>query len=267
MRDKIAMIAFFILLVVSSSLLAKESFFNHPLRIEPASVYTKIRVDANARENREDNYYERHRGGTLEGEFSFYNFAIKGSAGKSRLERSGTSTLDMYDRFMVGLKYGREYGSTTGAFAWGLGLKGFSRIRNFQEYKKDTQEQNLYLIRPNLSLGLRLLQFELQAEAHVQTETNSSFRENTLQQFRRHYQGGVAISYGFGENFRLFAESEYREPYTKKVDTKTRFWNIYPGFSYQIYSGGRLAFSYQISMMKEKWNDDRGGRISYFHFF
>lgn len=256
-----------ILIIGFFQILAAESLFNHPMRIEPASVYRKIRFDATATENREDNYYRRHRSGRLEGEFNFKSFAIKAAGGGSVLERSGASTLNRVDRFMLGLKYGQEYGSKGGAFAWGLGIKGFSRYRRDDTYKKEDIENNLSLIRPNLSLGLRLLQFELQAEAHYQTETNSKFREEPLQQFRRHYQGGLSLSYGFSDKFRLFLESEYREPYHKKDDTKTRFWNIYPGFTYKLYEDGRIGLSYQISMMKEKYNDDRGLRFSYFHFF
>lgn len=241
------------------------SSFAVPLRIEPAAVYTKIRIDGNGAERRDSNVYEREKQGYIEGEFKFLqNFSIKAGITKTQWEKSGSATLTQQGRLNVGLKYASEHNLSFGAIVWGGGIRWFDK--QDKQFARDGVAPELYLVRPNLNFGLRVGPFEVIADLQFQSETNRAFKENSKEEFRRHYQAGLAISFGLTDNLRLFAETELRKPYQEKVDTNTKFWNVYPGLSYQIYKGGFLSVSAQIPVIPER-QMDRGVRISYFHVF
>ncbi len=243
----------------------EKSSFAVPLRVEPAAVYTKIRIDGQVSENRESNVYEREKQGNIEGELKFLqNFSVKVGTTKSQWEKSGSKTLTQLDRLYAGLKFAKEHQLSFGSIVWGGGVKWFDQ--QSKKYARDGQAPELYLIRPNLNFGLKLGAFEAIIDLQFQSETNRAFKENSKEEFRRYYQSGLALSYGLTENFRLFAETEYRRPYNQTVDVHTKFWNVYPGVSYQVYSGGFLSASLQIPVIPER-QMDRGIRISYFHVF
>lgn len=243
----------------------EQSSFAIPLRVEPAAVYTKVRIDGQVSEKRDSNVYQREKVGYIEGEYKFLqNFSIKVGTTKSQWEKSGSKTLTQYDRLNVGLKYAREHQLSFGSFVWGGGVRWFDR--QSKAYARDGVAPELYLIRPNINLGLKIGAFEAIADFQFQSETNRAFKENSQEEFRRYYQAGLALSYGVTDNLRLFAETEYRKPYNPVVDVNTKFWNVYPGLSYQIYKGGYLAASAQIPVIPER-QMDRGLRISYFHVF
>jgi hypothetical protein len=259
-------ILFLILSLLVSSELFSQSNFSHPLRIEPSSVFTKIRVDGQARENREANFYEREQSLRLEGEYKLGKyFSIMGSLAGRKHDSSGSRTMREMDRYSLGLKFAREHGDEKLRFSYGAGVKGFSKFDG-TNLKSETSG-DLYLVRPNLTFGLGIGKLEIITELSLQSETNSRFREDERQDFRRHYAGGLSVSYGLGEKFRIFLETEYKEPYSKRIDTKVRSWYIYPGLSYKIYEGGFLSFSGQYQIQIENYNWDTGIRISYFHFF
>ncbi len=243
----------------------EKSSFAVPLRVEPAAVYTKIRIDGQVSENRESNVYEREKQGNIEGELKFLqNFSVKVGTTKSQWEKSGSKTLTQLDRLYAGLKFAKEHQLSFGSIVWGGGVKWFDQ--QSKKYARDGQAPELYLIRPNANFGLKVGGFEAIVDLQFQSETNRAFQENSKEEFRRHYQAGLALSYGITENFRLFAETEYRKPYNPTVDVHTKFWNVYPGFSYQVYNGGFLSASLQIPVIPER-QMDRGIRISYFHIF
>lgn len=242
-----------------------KSSFAIPLRVEPAAVYTKIRIDGQGEEDREKNIYERQLQGSIEGEFKFFEyFSIKAGTTKTRWEKSDAATLTQQGRLNLGLKFASEHKFSAGAFVWGGGVRWFDR--QSKKFAREGVAPDLYLIRPNLNLGLKLWDFEVILDFQLQSETNRAFKENSQEQFRRYYQAGLALSYGLTENFRLFAETEYRKPYNSQIDTNSKFWNVYPGFSYQIYKGGFISASLQFPVMEERLMD-RGARISYFHVF
>ncbi|MBP7281699.1 MAG: hypothetical protein KBA66_08995 [Leptospiraceae bacterium] len=254
------------LLALTISIYGNEkSSFAIPLRIEPAAVYTKIRIDGQGVEKREDNIYEREKQGSIEGEFKFFEyFSVKAGTTKTQWEKSDSATLTQQSRLNVGLKFASEHKFSSGAFVWGGGVRGFDK--QSPKYAREGVAPELYLIRPNLNLGLKLGDFEAIIDLQMQSETNKAFKENQQEQFRRYYQGGLALSYGLTENFRLFAETECRKPYNSSIDVNSKFWNVYPGFSYQIYKGGFISASLQFPVIEERLMD-RGARISYFHVF
>lgn len=246
------------------SVFAESSSFAHPLRIEPASLYTKVRVGFLAEEGRDHNIYQRNRKANLEGEYNFMKyFSAKLASGYRRRELSNSETLNSFDRYMIAFKFGQEIRKK---FVYGFGLKTYSRERRNPELRKDGVVSDYYLLRPNFSIGFKMAKFELMAEVHMQTETNAKFKESQNEEFRRHYQGGLALSYAITNSLRLFLEMEYREPYNKKIDLKTRFWNVYPGFSWQLYKKGLLYVSLQSSIKNER-GIDRGGEMGFMHFF
>ena len=83
------------LLALTISIYGNEkSSFAIPLRIEPAAVYTKIRIDGQGVEKREDNIYEREKQGSIEGEFKFFEyFSVKAGTTKTQWEKSDSATL------------------------------------------------------------------------------------------------------------------------------------------------------------------------------
>jgi hypothetical protein len=258
---------FFILVIIllSKNLFSEDSKFAIPQRVEPVGVYTKIRIDAGGSEKRDINYYEREKQAYLEGELKFLEyFSIKLGTTKTQWEKSGAKTLTELDRFNVGLKFAREHSTSFGAFAWGFGTRLFDRQN--PKLKRDDIAPDLYILKTHFNLGLKINNFEIITNFQFQSETNRQLKEEANQEFRRNYLGSIALSYGFTENLRGFLETEYRAPYNPKIDLNIRSWNLYPGFSYQIYSGGFLGFSVQIPMLQER-TYDRGVRLSYYHVF
>jgi len=264
MKNKILVSILFLFGIIRISA-EEQSSFAIPLRVEPAAVYTKVRIDGQVSEKRDSNIYQREKVGYIEGEYKFLQyFSIKVGTTKSQWERSGSKTITQYDRLNVGLKFAREHQFSFGAFVWGGGVRWFDR--QSKQYARDGVAPELYLVRPNLNFGLKIGSFEAIVDLQFQSETNRAFKENSQEEFRRYYQAGLALSYGVTDKLRLFAETEYRKPYNPVVDVNTKFWNVYPGLGYQIYKGGYLAVSGQLPVIPERLMD-RGIRISYFHVF
>jgi hypothetical protein len=256
---------FCFLFLFALHLKSESSQFAIPQRLDPVGVYTKIRLDASAAENREKNVYEREKQGNIEGEVKFLNyFSFKLATQKTQWERSGSKTLTELDRLNVGLKFAMEHSLSFGALAWGGGVRWFDKQNS--KYARDNVSPELYLLRTHFNLGLKIHSFEIIGNVQFQTESNRQFKEEANQEFRRNIQGSLALSYGFSEKFRGFLETEYRKPYNVEIDTKTKFWNVYPGISYQIYKGGFLGFSFQFPVTPDRLYD-RGVRLSFYHVF
>ena len=244
-----------------------ESNFNHPLWIEPASVYTKVRIDGEGYKKVQSSTWETKNTGRIEGEFAFNNlFSIKASGGQFAETVKGSRTHVARERWMLGMKFGKEFGSSSSAFAIGAGVKLLDRPAYQKESERAGVSQSFYLVRPNISMGLRFGNFEAHTEFRFQTETNSSFREGPLDEFKRHYQAGLGVSYGFLNIFRAYLETEYRHPYHKKHDADTLQWYFHPGIGILPYKGGLIAISATIPTMKKEYSE-RGGQLSFMHFF
>lgn len=257
-----------ILLVIGTGIASKieaQSTFALPLRIEAPGVYTRVRLDGSGMESRTNAVYEREKSANLEGEIRFLqNFSFRAGVTGTKWDKTDSATITEKGRVNVGLKYAQEYNLGWGAFTWGLGIRGFNR--QTEKLKREDISPEMYLVRPHAGAGLKIGFFEIATELRLQSETNSSFKEKPNEEFRRYYQAGISVSYGITENLRLYAESEYRTPYNKKIDDNAKFWNIYPGVSYQIYQKGFLSVSMQYPMIRER-EADRGIRVSYFHLF
>ena len=119
MKNKV--ISVFGLLAFTIGIYADDkSSFAVPLRVEPAAVYTKIRIDGQAAENREANVYEREKQGNIEGELKFLQyFSVKVGTTKSQWEKSGSKTLTQMDRLYAGLKFAKEHQLSFGSIVWG----------------------------------------------------------------------------------------------------------------------------------------------------
>lgn len=247
-------------------ILGVDSKFEHPLRIEPASVYSKIRVDGSIAEGRQQNTYQKDKNLSFEGEFKFLEyFSVKGGGGKTWYQATDTQPINQWDRWNLGLKFATETGGRDGRLVFGGGVRIFNR--QIGEHPRFDIAPDLYLVRPQLSFGFGVGDFEMIFDGSFQTETNSRFREGPKEEFRRHYQGGLSISQKISESIRIFVETEYREPYHKRIDQNTRGWYWYPGISIAPYDGGRITASFQFPVSKEEHLYDRGLRLSFFHFF
>ena len=164
------------------------------------------------------------------------------------------------------IKYGKIFEIGKSDLLIGAGVKFYDRKRGAPLQERENPEY--YLVSPNFGLGFKSGKFEIMTEFRFQTETNRKFKEGTLEEFRRFYQFGIAPSYSITPNLRGFLEFEYREPYDKIIDTKTRFFNFYPGISYNTDNFGTFNLSLQVRLLSKEENSiDRGIRFSYFYFF
>jgi len=239
--------------------------FAHPLWIEPACVYTLVRADLGGAENHDGDVYERARYVRARGEYAWGDFfSVSARFGATQYERTDAAPLREADRLGLGVKFVYTGLSTGGAFALGGSLGIFDRKRFSPE--RAGEDARLYLLRPALLFGWKRGALELLAEIRFQTETNNRFREEFNQEFRRHYQFGIALSWGEAGGPRLFAETEYREPYDRVVDAGNRFWHFYPGVAWDFPRFGRAAVSLLIPIRGDG-PADRGMRISYFYLF
>lgn len=263
MKNKI----FILLLLIFSISLYSENLFNQPLRIEPASVFTKIRIDAKGDQKSTKDNSETTKSLGIEGELSFLKLiSIKAAGGRSIYENKGSSSVQYNTPGMFGLKIGKDFGSSSGAFAIGAGLKVFDKPSKRPELKRNDTANSFYLVRPNLSMGFRFRDFEAHTEFQFQTETSSKFKEGSRDEFKRHYQAGLSLSQGFLGIFRVYLETEYRVPYNKKIDTNALSWNFYPGISIAPYKGGLISISGMIPVMRKEYAE-KGILISFMHFF
>jgi hypothetical protein len=259
-------VIFFILFLGTLSIYSESSGFSHPLIVEPVGIYNKVRLDGQASDNRESNIYEREIKGSFEGEYKLGNyFSIKGNAGVKKFDSSKSASISNSDRYSLAVKFASEHGNSDFRFSWGATLRGYSMFKG--QYPKSESSGDLYLIRPSLSFGIGIQKLEIISELSVQSETNSSFKEGPRQEFKRNYLAGLSFSYPLGDKWIFFLETEYKEPYEKKIDLKIRSWNSYPGLSYKLYSSGILSVSVQVPIQSDSYNWDRGMKISYFHFF
>lgn len=264
MKGKLIFI--FLYIVTFNFIIAGESSgFGHPLRIEPAGIYNKIRLDGNYTERKNGATFEKDRNASLEGEFIFLdNFSLKVAGGATRYDTTNSKTVSQNDRWNAALKYARESGGSGFRFVWGGGVRVFNK--QIGENIRYDVAPDLYLVRPNLSMGVGLGIFEFQADLSMQSETNSKFREAENQEFRRFYQAGGLVSVNLG-SLRLLVETEIREPYNKTIDIRSRFWNVYPGISYKIFDQTMLSLSGQFPVNGETGELGKGFRFSLFQFF
>jgi hypothetical protein len=246
------------------SLYSESSEFGHPLRIEPAGIYNKVRVDGGYTERKASNVFEKDRNLSAEGEFIFLDkFSIKGGGGATKYNSTNTNPTLQNDRWNLGLKYANETGGKL-RFVWGGGVRVFNK--QIGENPRYDVAPDLYLVRPNLSLGFGIGILEFQADLSMLSETNTKFREANNKDFRRFYQAGGLVSLNLG-SLRLLLESEYRVPYDKEVDSRSRFWNVYPGISYKIFDKSMISLSGQFPVNGEVGEQGRGFRFSFFQFF
>ncbi|MDZ4725178.1 MAG: hypothetical protein SH817_03430 [Leptospira sp.] len=259
---------FFISICFSSSIMSQtNSNFAHPLQIEPVAVYKKIRGDFSYWDKRYLGVYEQNRNFQVEGEYIFWNnFSATSSIGRNNYSISDAMPETTWDRWNFGLKYGKVFDFGSSQLLVGGGIRLYDKRRNSEI--RERENPDYYLVRPNFGIGYKNGRFEVMTEFRFQTETNRSFREGNLEEFRRYYQFGIAPSVELSPSFRAFTEFEYREPFDKLIDSRTRFLNFYPGISYKSDSSGTMSVSLLFSLLAKNDNAmDRGIRISYFYFF
>ena len=271
MKGKLSFIIFLINFNFNFGLFAEvensKNNFSHPLRIQPVAVYTKVRIDGVANENRDGESYSRDRAIRVEGEYKIRKtISISSSMGRTIYERSKADAIRENDRFNLGMHYAKEVSLSFGTIVIGGGIQLFNASTN-KAPKRDTENPALYLVRPHISFGIKMGALEVQSELRFQTETNPALKEKFNEEFRRYFQGGLSISYGFTDSLRFFMETEYRQPYNKTVDTETKFWNAYPGISYRLGDKALISGSVLIPLAIEKYTQDRGVRLSLFYFF
>jgi hypothetical protein len=243
------------------------SNFSHPLQIEPVAIYNKARVTGTYWDKKQLGVYEQYRNLQLEGELNFWNdFSVISSIGKTNYIITDSEPENSFDRLNLGLKYGKIFNLGSSQLLVGGSMKFFNKKLDGE--LKSRENPDYFLMRPNFGLGYKSGRFEIMSEFRFQTETNRNLKEGSLDEFRRYYQFGIAPSWAITPQVRVFTELEYREPYDKVIDTKTRFFNFYPGFSYNTQEFGTFSVSLQLSILSRDENAmDRGLRLSYFYFF
>jgi hypothetical protein len=265
MKNKfISFLIYFILTLVSIQ--SQEPSFTYPLRIESGALYNMIRFNASMNENKESNYYLKNRNANIEGEVKFLNLvSIQIGTGFTRINETKMNVINFYDRTNIGIKISKEFGSLENKFLVGLGIKGYDKIHSKINYYQN--DPNLYLINSSLFFGYKFKNFEILTNLSLLSETNSKFKENQNQEFERYYLAGISLSYKISENTRIFAETEYREPYERKITSYYRFWNVYPGVSYNIFNNNQINFSILIPIRGDKNNFDHGFKLGYYFYF
>lgn len=245
---------------------AKDSNFEHTIRIKPASIYSKLHLYGNIAENHSVGIYQKDQNLSFEGELKFLDvFSLNASGGKSKYQETDKQPISQWDRWKLGFKFANESGNKNKRLVYGGGVDFFSK--EMTQNPRTQNAPNLYLIKPHVSFGFGIEDWEFQAEISFQTETNSKFKEGPSEEFRRNYTFGLSTSYAISNWFRILLETEYLEPYQKKIDTKIRGWYAYPGFLISIYDMGRLGVSFQFSVSKQDYLYERGVKISYIHYF
>ncbi|TGN11193.1 hypothetical protein EHS11_07115 [Leptospira ilyithenensis] len=241
--------------------------FAHPIQIEPVAIYTKVRVNAIYWDRKYLGAYEENKNINIEGEYAFTkSLSVTSSLGRNQYSFTDSETEKTWDRWNAGLKYGKVWDNGTSQWLIGAGLRLYDRKRSAELKEKENPE--LYLVRPNIGMGYKNGAFEIMTELRFQTETNSKLKESNIQEFRRYYQFGIAPSYAVSPSLRVFTELEYREPFSKDIDTKTRFFNFYPGVSYATEKAGTFSLSLLFPILAKNENAvDRGIRFSYIYFF
>ncbi|MCW7505737.1 hypothetical protein [Leptospira paudalimensis] len=241
--------------------------FAHPLQIEPVAVYSKVRGNLSYWDKDYNQVKEINKNVGVEGEYKFSeSFSVISSVGRTEYSQTDTTKEFTWDRYNVGLKYGKIFDAGNSQFLIGGGLRIYDKKRNslFREH----ENPEYYLIRPNFGLGYKYGIFQIMTEIRFQTETNKQGRESKLDEFKRYYQIGIAPSFGIADSVRIFTELEYREPIDKTADKNLRYFNFFPGISMNTESMGTFSFSLMFGMLPKADNAmDRGIRFSYFYFF
>lgn len=237
------------------------SAFRHPLQIQAPALYNKFRVQGNASDRSNDKEYIREQNLGIEGEWRFLeNISLTLKSGYTDHRNTESASYKGQDRLGLGIKSAWEWED----LLVGVGILGFSRHPSAP--KTASIQPDFFQLRPYLGVGYKIGDFQMQSEFHFQTETNSQFRENFSEEFRRHYQLGLSLSYGLVDFLSAYLELETRIPYNSKIDTNTRYATAYPGVAFHSESWGRFAVSAGIPVMNERIVD-RSVRIQYFYFW
>lgn len=256
----------FLMLLLPGQVFSENSQFLHPLRISAGGLYSKIHVNGSIDENSEPSLYERNRNLSLEGEWKVMDYlSIGGGGGRTKYESSGNAPITQTDRWFGAIKFARETGNQSNGTLIGAGVKVFDRM--IGQSPRYNAAPDLYIVRPNLAFGYRWNGLEILTELAIQSETNTSFREEPRQEFQRHYQAGLSLAYRISDNVNLYLEMEYREPYEKSITPWNRFWNVYPGFAWKPYGNGMISASFLVPIRMESTSWDHGLKLGYYHFF
>lgn len=245
-----------ILLLALSPVLAYDEEFSTLQRIEPPAVYGRIEIRAGDEENRLEHVYRRKRSLSLYGEIPFLeHFSLSFSGGTALYNKTDTAPMQRIQRPGIGLKGALNGRLNDITWAFGGGILCFDSKE--KDELAEGEVSGLYLVRPHLEAGLKMDELELVMSLHMESETNKKFREDGSVEFRRHYQIGLGVSWGISETCRLLAETEYREPYSGRIDVDTRYWHFYPGIQYELTRNIALGASLQIPLLHN--NTDRRG--------
>jgi hypothetical protein len=222
-----------------------------------------VRPEFEMWENREPGGYEKRQYIRMDMEYSFFNLiSLTVSPGYMKRAKSEAETIVKSDRWNVGLKlFSRErYGR--GALSYGGGVQFHSRI---SDPAIEGENLDFYLVRGYAGLAKQTGKFEMGMTLQFQSETNRNLQERGREEFKRHYQAEMYMSWSAAPAMRLHLETAYRIPYNKKIDTDARFWNVYPGISYLFSDRHSAGISLLLPLRKDGYAD-RGVRLSYTFF-
>lgn len=239
----------------------KNSKFHHPLQIQAGGLYNKINLQLNGDDRRKENEYRRTQNGTYEGEIKLIDsLSVSLSSGYSKQDKTDSGTFRGRERIRLGIKY--AYESDNLLLAVGI----FQFTRDLFREKTETNNPDFFILRPYFGMGYRINNFQIQTNFHFQSETNELFKERIHEEFRRHYQISLALSYSLLENLDVFFEFEKRFPYDSYVDIETRFANVYPGFLVHTKNHGSFGISAGFPVIHDRIFD-RSLRLQYFYFW
>jgi len=236
----------------------------HPLHIEPAGVYSKIRPVIGGWENRDVNLYEKTGSIRLDLEYAFNDYLSISTAPEfSRRKKTDTKNVNRLERIPIGIKLASMNGYDAGAFSFATGVIFYNKLTSTPF---ENENSDLYRVRVHGELAKKIGDFELGLSLHFQTETNSQFKEKNNEEFQRHYQLGGSLIWNMTKQWRLHLETEYRHPYSRDIDIHTLFWHVYPGISWAINENHRFTFSATVPLKKEGYAD-RGAEFGYIYFY
>lgn len=187
-------------------------------------------------------------------------FAVEAGGGYLERRRTDLETARVRDRWSLGFLVANSNGYEEGQLAFSYSLRLYSKQAKPIPSGEDPE---LYLARTIFSLGLRTGMMEWIAEVGLQSETNSSFRENEEQQFRRQYEAGLGAAARLGDSWRALLELRYVAPYNPEIDGASRSFRALPGLAWrpghnaELYVQGVFALRLEAEL-------DRGLRVGTF---
>ena len=252
-----------LLLLIATTLSAEDynSIFTTPLNMHPGALNRQFRVDFFQIENKTDKVFELKRTLKVSGEYRFANnFAVTSAAGRTDRTKTDTERQRYFERFQLGLKTAALHRKQTLLTGYYINFHS----AQLERAQLENESPEFFLFETGFSLGYAFPELQIITNFIFQTESNLILKERFGQQFRRFYQFEIGVNGNITEKIKIYIESAYREPYSKKIDTHTRSWHLFPGISLDT-TYGTFALSIRVPVTGQVMN--RGGQLTFYKYF